>query len=131
MCGIDKTFAPMGIVVILLASAAAIGAGAWFFCIDGSQLVPHACGTAVTLPGGYILGQNRRVLFDSNTGVCHCPNVVQYEVVGSLIIVKGEDEWVLINWRMRSVEKYTSAEKFAERLRELGVSSISKSMSRR
>jgi len=96
----------------------------WVVWIDESEFVPPAGGTAVTLPGGFVLGQNRRVLFNEETGVCYCRYVLRYAVADGLIVGQDEEGWFIIDWKLKSLEQFKDMQEYAARLHELGVAEV-------
>jgi len=110
---------PLFLCVLLLAYF--VGPIVWTVVMDSSDLVPISGGTALELPGGFYLGQNRRVLLRKGSGTPHAEDVRCFAVEGDWIAGRDGTEWFLVNWKTLERHKDMDRETLAHTMQELGL----------
>ncbi len=84
-----------------------------------SGAVPVSGGTALDLPGGFQLVQNRSVLVADNRA--YAGDVVRYDVVDDYIFIEESASWVVVNWKDKQANREESKADFDAHLRRLGL----------
>jgi hypothetical protein len=94
---------PLSLCLLLLAYF--VAPIVWTIVTDDGDLVPPSGGTALELPGGFYLGQNRRILLREGTGTPYARDVSCFAVMDDWIAGQDGSKWFLVNWKTLECHK--------------------------